>query len=106
MAGTALLSRLLGLKGWPRSTSQTKRSDLMLKRIFFAAAVTGLVAGASILVHTDPALAGKSGCREAAKAKFPGEFKSRMAYKKECKSHWKAMQSAHGKRGGLFKKAA
>jgi hypothetical protein len=78
----------------------------MLKRIFFAAAVTGLIAGASIAVQIDPAMAGKSGCREAAKAKFPGEFKLRMAYKKECKSHWKAMQSAHGKRGGLFKKAA
>lgn len=76
----------------------------MLKRLFLAAAVTGLVAGASIPVMAGPALADKSGCRQAAKAKFPGELKSRHAYKKECKAAWKAM--AGGKRGGLFKKSA
>jgi hypothetical protein len=75
----------------------------MLKRLFLAAAVTGLVAGASVAVTADPAMAGKSGCREAAKAKFPGDLKARMAYKRECKAHWKAMA---GKRGGLFKKEA
>ena len=75
----------------------------MLKRLFLAAAVTGLVAGASIPVMAGPALADKGGCRQAAKAKFPGDLKSRHAYKKECKAAWKAMA---GKRGGLFKKAA
>jgi hypothetical protein len=31
-------------------------------------------------------------------------MKSRHAYKKECKTAWKAM--AHGKRGGLFNRKA
>lgn len=78
----------------------------MLKRFFLAAAVTGLVAGASISVQIDPADARPSNCREAAKAKFPGDLKSRVAYKRECKAQWKAYKTAHGKKGGLFKKAA
>jgi hypothetical protein len=77
----------------------------MLKRIFLAAAVTGLVAGAMIPVTTGSALAGKSGCMQAAKAKFPGDMKSRHAYKKECKAHWKAYRTAQ-KQGGLLKKSA
>jgi hypothetical protein len=77
----------------------------MLKRILVATAVTGLLAGASIPVQINPAMAGHSGCRHAAKAKFPGDLKQRVAYKKECKSQWKAYKTAHGK-GGLFKKAA
>ena len=75
----------------------------MLKRLFLAAAMTGLIAGVSVSMTTDSALAGKSGCREAAKGKFQGDLKSRHAYKKECKAAWKAMA---GKRGGPFKKAA
>jgi hypothetical protein len=80
----------------------------MLKRLFLATALTGLVAGASFAVNVDTAEARPgSGCREAAKAKFPGELKSRVAYKRECKTHWKAHKTAHGKkRGGLFKKSA
>ena len=78
----------------------------MLKRILVAAAVTGLVAGAAIPVQITPAMAGHSGCREAAKAKFQGDMKAHHAFKKECKAHWKAYRTAHGKKGGLFKKAA
>ncbi|HSD91716.1 MAG TPA: hypothetical protein VLB11_01660 [Methyloceanibacter sp.] len=79
----------------------------MLKRLFLAAALTGLVAGASFAVNVDPAEARPgSGCREAAKVKFSGNLKSRVAYKRECKSHWKAYKSAHGKKGRLFKKSA
>jgi hypothetical protein len=78
----------------------------MLKRFFLAAAVTGLLAGAALPVQTTSALAGKSGCREAAKAKFHGDLKARHAFKKECKAQWKAYKTAHGKKGGLFKKAA
>jgi hypothetical protein len=78
----------------------------MLKRILAAAALTGLVAGAAIPVQTSSAMAGHGGCREAAKAKFHGDLKMRRAFKKECKTHWKAHKSAHGKKGGLFKKAA
>ena len=76
----------------------------MLKKLLLAAAVTGLIAGVSIPVTAAPALADKSGCRQAAKAKFPGDMKSRHAYKKECKTAWKAM--AHGKRGGLLNRKA
>jgi hypothetical protein len=78
----------------------------MLKRLFLAAAVTGLIAGAAIPLQPSSAMAGKSGCREAAKAKFHGEMKARHAFKKECKAHWKAYKTAHGKKGRLFKKAA
>ena len=65
----------------------------MLKRMLFVAAVTGLVAGVTIPVHTTPAEAA-SGCLKAAKAKFPGDHKSRHAYRKECKAHWKAYKTA------------
>jgi hypothetical protein len=44
-----------------------------------------------------PAFAGKSGCHEAAKAKFSGDVKARHAFKKECKTHWKSYKTAHGK---------
>jgi len=66
----------------------------MLKRMLFAAAITGLVAGATIPVHTTPAEAAPSGCFKAAKAKFPGDYKSRHAYRKECRAHWKAFRAA------------
>lgn len=70
----------------------------MLKRILIAAAVTGLVAGAALPVQITPAFAGKSGCHESAKAKFPGDKKAAHAFKKECKAHWKAYKKAHGKK--------
>ena len=66
----------------------------MLKRMLFAAAITGLVAGPTIPVHTTPAEAAPSGCFKAAKAKFPGDTKSRHAYRKECKAHFKAYRAA------------
>jgi hypothetical protein len=66
----------------------------MLKRMLFAAAVTGLVAGATIPVHTTSAEAAPSGCFKAAKAKFPGDHKARHAYRKECKMHWRAYKAA------------
>ena len=56
--------------------------------------IAGLVAGASIPVMAGPALADKGGCRQAAKAKFPGDHKSRVAYRKECRAHYKAYRSA------------
>jgi hypothetical protein len=70
----------------------------MLKKILVAAAMTGLVAGAALPVPITPAYAGKSGCREAAKSKFQGDRKARHAFKKECKSHWKAVKKAHDKK--------
>jgi hypothetical protein len=38
--------------------------------------------------------AAPSGCLKAAKAKFPGDHKSRVAYRKECKAHYKAFRTA------------
>ncbi len=70
----------------------------MLKRMLVAAAVTGLVAGAALPVETTPAMAGHSGCREAAKSKFAGDKKAQHAFKKGCKAHWKAYAKAHGKK--------
>jgi hypothetical protein len=70
----------------------------MLKRILAAAALTGLVAVVAIPVHITPALAGKSGCHEAAKAKFAGDKKGQHAFKKECKAHWKTYAKAHGEK--------
>ncbi|MGC2410930.1 MAG: hypothetical protein WA441_13285 [Methyloceanibacter sp.] len=66
----------------------------MIKKMLFAAAITGLVAGATLPLHATPADAAHSGCRKAAKANFPGDLKSRVAYRKECKAHWKAYKTA------------
>jgi hypothetical protein len=66
----------------------------MLKRIVFAAAVAGLVAGAALPINSTPAEAAPSGCFKAAKAKFPGDHKARHAYRKECKTHWRAYRAA------------
>ena len=66
----------------------------MLKRMLFAAAVTGLVVGATIPVHTTPAEAAPSGCFKAAKAKFPADYKARHVYRKECKAHFRAYRAA------------
>ncbi len=66
----------------------------MLKRMLFAVAVTGLVAGAALPLHTTSAEATSSGCRTAAKAKFPGTFKARHEYRKECRAHYKAYRAA------------
>ena len=66
----------------------------MLKRILFAAAVTGLVAGAALPLQSTSAEAAPSGCWKAAKAKFPGDHKTRVAYRKECRAHFKAYRSA------------
>jgi hypothetical protein len=77
----------------------------MLKRMLVAATVTGLIAGASVSVQAAPTPPGEITCKAAAKAKYPQDRTARVAYKKECKAHWKAYQTAHGK-SGLFKKAA
>ena len=71
----------------------------MLKRILFAAAVTGLVAGVTIPVHTTPAEAA-SGCLKAAKAKFPGDHKTRIAYRKECRTHSRPIARSEGCKEG------
>jgi hypothetical protein len=68
-------------------------NEAMLKKIILAAAVTGLVAGAAMPLHTSPAEAA-SGCLKAAKAKYAGDHKARVAYRKECRAHYKSYRAA------------
>ena len=70
----------------------------MWKKVLLASAVAGLLAGAAIPLQTTPANASRSGCREAAKAKFPDDLKGRRAYRHYCRSQWKAYRAAHGLR--------
>jgi hypothetical protein len=60
----------------------------MFKTLLVAASCVALVA---VALPLDPSsAAGQMTCREAAKAKFPGDFKNRAAYRKACKAAWKA----------------
>jgi hypothetical protein len=68
-------------------------NEAMMKKIILAAAVTGLIAGAAMPLHTSPAEAA-SGCMKAAKAKYTGDRKARVAYRKECRMHFKAYKTA------------
>jgi len=65
--------------------------EAMMKTIILAAAVTGFVAAAAMPVHTAEAA---SGCFKAAKAKYAGDRKARVAYRKECRMHYKAYKTA------------
>ena len=67
----------------------------MLKRMLFAAAVTGLLAGAALPLQATNADAAP-GCRQAAKAKFPGPgmFKDRHAFRKYCRQQYRAHKAA------------
>jgi hypothetical protein len=69
----------------------------MWKKVLLASAVAGLL-GAAIPLQTNPADASRSGCREAAKAKFPDDLKERRAYRHYCRSQWKVYRAAHGLR--------
>ena len=67
----------------------------MLKRMLFAAAVTGLVAGATIPVHTTSAEAAPQRVLQGRQGEVPGRPQGpRHAYRKECKTHWKAYKTA------------
>jgi hypothetical protein len=61
----------------------------MFKTLLVAASCAALIV---VTLPLDPsaARAGQMTCREAAKLKFPGDFKSRTAYRKACKAAWKA----------------
>jgi hypothetical protein len=65
----------------------------MFKKMLFAAALTGLLAGAAVPVQSSTAEAA-SGCRKAAHMKFHSDLKARVAYRKECRAHWKAYRTA------------
>ncbi len=66
----------------------------MLKKVLFAAVATAFVAAAAVPVQTIPAAAEGMTCKAAAKAKFADDRKARHAFKKECKSAFKASQKA------------
>jgi hypothetical protein len=70
----------------------------MWKKVLLASAVTGLLAGAALPLQSTPADASRSGCREAAKVKYPGDPKGRRAYRQYCRSQWKVYKAAHGVR--------
>jgi hypothetical protein len=65
----------------------------MLKRMILAAVATAFVAVLALPVQFAAAEAAMS-CKQAAKAKFPGDRKARHAFRKDCKSAWKASQKA------------
>jgi hypothetical protein len=64
----------------------------MLKRMILAAVATAFVASMALPVQFVPAEAGM-GCKQAAKAKFPGDRKARHAFKKECKAAHKGQKA-------------
>ena len=61
----------------------------MLKALLLAASFAAFVL-AGLPLDQSSALARQMTCREAAKAKFPGDWKSRAAYRKSCKVAWRA----------------
>jgi hypothetical protein len=66
----------------------------MLKRMILAAVATAFVAAAAVPIQTTPAAAEGMTCKAAAKAKFADDRKARHAFKKECKTAFKASQKA------------
>ena len=78
----------------------------MLKKIFVAAAITGLMV-ATVPVQAGTAMTGGMSCKEAAKM-HGDNWKSRHEFKKSCKKQAKAMKKGGTKMGllksGLFKK--
>jgi hypothetical protein len=61
----------------------------MLKKVLFAVVATGFVAALALPVQITPAEAAMT-CREAAKIKFPSDWRARHAYRKACRQAWKA----------------
>ena len=61
----------------------------MLKALLLAASFAAFVL-AGLPLDRSSAHAGQMTCREAAKVKFPGDWKTRAAYRKSCKAAWKA----------------
>ena len=66
-----------------------------MKRMIFAAAVTGLLAGASLPIQATQADAAP-GCRKEAQVRSPGggHFKERHAFRKWCRQQYRAHQAA------------
>jgi hypothetical protein len=66
----------------------------MLKKMLFATLATALVGAVALPVQFTSVEAAVLTCKQAAKLKFPTDFKARHAYRKACKAAWKASQSA------------
>ena len=65
--------------------------DLMLKTVSLALATSALLSMiGAVTLQSSPAKAETITCREAAKLKYPHDFKSRHAYRRACKAAWKA----------------
>jgi hypothetical protein len=62
----------------------------MLKKVVFAALATALVGAVALPVQFTSAEAAPLTCKQAAKLKFPNDFKARHAWKKSCVAAWKA----------------
>jgi hypothetical protein len=67
----------------------------MWTKLVLASAVTGLLAGL-VIAQPTPAEASRAECRQAAKAKFPGDWKTRREFKRYCIRQWQAYR-AEGK---------
>jgi hypothetical protein len=67
----------------------------MWKKVLLASAVTALLASVAIPIQTTPADAGRSGCRAAAKLKYPGDSKARREFRRWCKREYKLYKAAH-----------
>jgi len=61
----------------------------MLKKVFFATALSFVLVGATMTAAPTEVLAGKTGCFKKAKAKYGLHLIKRHQYKKACKAHFK-----------------
>ena len=66
----------------------------MIKKMLFAAALTGLVAGATPSAPGDAGRGRSSGCLKAAKAKFPGDLKARRCLSQGMQGPLEGLQTA------------
>jgi hypothetical protein len=64
-------------------------SNPMLKKVFFAAAMSLAMVGAAMTTAPTEVLAGKHGCYKKAKAKYGMHLLKRHSYKKACKAKHK-----------------
>jgi hypothetical protein len=81
----------------------------MVKKVFLAAGLAIAMAGFTMTAAPTEAAACHSGCWKMAKAKYGGDFKKVMAYKKACKKAYKAHKKSGDRRLfrlGLFRRAA
>jgi nucleoside recognition membrane protein YjiH len=67
----------------------------MFKKLLLTAIAVGLVSAFSIqITPAEAAMHSMVGmtCKNAAKMQYPNDRKTRRAFKKACKQHWKATQ--------------